>query len=166
MRCQRLHWVIVCPARKISDCRCTELELSSNLPELASSWCLSFTLVQRDNKFEKQKGATTQMLKCYMQVPIIYKTSQLMTLITTLNVFALEFLNFFLEKFRNFFTRDLTFSSSKMPRSHRRTKGDFKYPHRSKHMWHTEIILMVHLIFSSGAEFPEGLNHKKWSIQK
>lgn len=79
-----------------------------------------------------------------------------MSLITTLNVFALEFL-----KHRIFFPRDLTFSSSKMIRSHRRTKGDVKYPPRSKHMWHTEIILMVHLIFSLGAEFPEGLNHKK-----
>jgi len=79
-----------------------------------------------------------------------------MSLIATLNVFALEFL-----KHRNFFTRDLPFFSPKIVINHRKTEGDFKYAPRSKHMWHTEIIMMVHLIFSLGAEFPEGLDPKK-----
>lgn len=40
------------------------------------------------------------------------------------------------------------FSSLKMVISHRRTEGDIKYPARSKHMWHKEINLTVHLILS------------------
>lgn len=77
---------------------------------------------------------------CYMQIPTICNISQLMSLIATLNVFALGFLNH-----RIFSTRDLTFSSPKMFVSHRRTEGDFKYLPRSKHMCHTMIIPMVFL---------------------
>lgn len=58
-----------------------------------------------------------------------------MSLIAALNVFASGFLIH-----RKFSIRDLTFSSPKMLVSHRRTRGEFKYLSKSKHMCHTEII--------------------------
>lgn len=86
--------------------------------------------------------------------------SWLISLIVTVNVFALYFLK------HGFFLRDLTFFSPKMVISHRKTEADIRYPPRSKHMWHTEKILTVHLIFSLREAFPGGLDHKKKSIQK